>query len=76
MDLLVLGNEVFYILLYLSFYLVGVNLYFGSWQITIWQLLLLICLPIYLLKQATNILQLQAAAQEIANLDLINREKE
>ena len=76
MDLLILGNEVFYILLYLSFYLVGVNLYLGSWQITIWQLLLLICLPIYLLKQTTNVLQLQASAQKIANLDLINSEQE
>ncbi len=76
MDLLILGNEVFYILLYLSFYLVGVTLYLGSWQITIWQLLLLICLPIYLLKQTTNVLQLQASAQKIASLDLINSEKE
>lgn len=76
MDILILGNEVFYILLYLSFYLVGVNIYFGSWQITIWQLLLLICLPIYLLKQATNVLQLQASAQEIASLDLINSKKD
>ncbi len=75
MDILILGNEVFYILLYLSFYLVGVNIYLGSWQLTLWQLLLLICLPIYLLKQATNVLQLQASAQEIASLDLINSEK-
>ncbi|WP_319423478.1 hypothetical protein [Pleurocapsa sp. FMAR1] len=29
-------------------------------------------MPIYLLKQATNVLQLQNAAREIANIDLIN----
>ncbi len=75
MDLLILGNELFYILLYLSFYLVGVNLYLGSWSITIWQLLLLVCFPIYLLKQSTNLLQLRTSAQEIANFDLINSEK-
>ena len=76
MDLLILGNELFYILLYLNFYLVGVNLYFGNWHISVWQLLLLLCLPVYLLKQATNILQLQASAQEIASFDLINSEKD
>ena len=76
MDLLILGNELFYMLLYLNFYLLGINIYFGSWQINIWQLLLMICLPIYLLKQVTNVLQLQVSAQEIANLDLIDSEKE
>lgn len=76
MDLLILGNELFYMLLYLNVYLLGINIYFASWQINIWQLLLIICLPIYLLKQVTNVLQLQVSAQEIANLDLINSEKE
>ncbi len=76
MDLLILGNELFYMLLYLNFYLLGINIYFASWQINIWQLLLIICLPIYLLKQVNNVLQLQVSAQEIANLDLINSEKE
>ena len=74
MDSLILGNELFYILLYLNFYLLGINFYFGTWNINIWQLLLIVCLPIYLLKQITNILQLQASAQEIANLDLLNSE--
>ena len=76
MDLLILGNELFYMLLYLNVYLLGINIYFASWQINIWQLLLIICLPIYLLKQVTNVLQLQVSAQKIANLDLINSEKE
>ena len=70
MDLLILGNEVFYILLYLNFYLSGKILLIGSWDI--WQLLVIIFLPLYLLKQATNVFQLQAAAQEIAKLDLVN----
>ncbi|MEO1672084.1 MAG: CDP-alcohol phosphatidyltransferase family protein, partial [Cyanobacteria bacterium J06631_2] len=70
MDILILGNEVFYILLYLNFYLAGVGFNLAAWQTNIWQLLLIVCLPIYLLKQATNVLQLQAAAQEIAKFDL------
>ena len=74
MDLLILGNELFYMLLYLNFYLLGMNFYLGDLNVNIWQLLLSICLPIYILKQATNILQLQASAQEIASIDLINSE--
>mgnify|MGYP003492943373 CR=1 FL=1 len=74
MDLLILGNELFYLLLYLDFYLVGMSLNLAGWQTNIWQLALIVCLPIYLLKQTTNILQLQTAGQEIAKLDLDNRE--
>ena len=76
MDILILGNELFYILLYLNFYLTGLNLAFGTWNISIWQLLIIISLPIYLLKQITNVLQLQASAQEIANIDLIKSDDE
>ncbi|MFM2313795.1 MAG: CDP-diacylglycerol--glycerol-3-phosphate 3-phosphatidyltransferase [Cyanobacteriota bacterium] len=74
MDVLILGNELFYLLLYLNFYLVGMSLNLAGWQTNIWQLSLIVCLPIYLLKQATNVLQLQAAGQEIAKLDLDHRE--
>lgn len=76
MDLLILGNELFYILLYLNFYLIAASFNLGGWEINIGQLLLIICLPIYLLKQATNILQLQAAAQEIAQLDLVKSQNQ
>jgi len=76
MDLLILGNEVFYILLYLNFYLIGIEFNLAGWQTDIWQLLLMFCLPIYLLKQATNILQLQAAAQEIAKIDLLKSDRQ
>ena len=71
MDVLILGNELFYILLYLNFYLTGSSVNLGDWQTSIWQLLLIISVPIYLLKQATNILQLQSAALEIARIDTI-----
>jgi len=74
MDVLILGNELFYILLYLNFYLVSFSLAINNWTLSIWQLLIMIILPIYLLKQTTNILQLQSAAQEIAAIDLENRE--
>ena len=74
MDILILGNELFYILLYLNFYLFGLTFTINNWSLSIWQLFLLICLPIYLLKQATNIFQLQCAAQEIAKIDLSDRD--
>ena len=74
MDILILGNELFYMLLYLDFYLVGFNLTISSVTLSIWQLLIIICLPIYLLKQTTNIFQLQSAAQEIAKIDLRDRD--
>lgn len=76
MDLLILGNELFYILLYLNFYQTKMSFDFGVWQTNFWQLSLIICLPVYLLKQTTNILQLQAAAQEIAQLDLAHSQKQ
>ena len=76
MDILILGNELFYILLYLNFYLTGLNFAFAIWNITFWQLLIIISLPIYLLKQITNVLQLQASAKEIANIDLIKSDDE
>ena len=76
MDILILGNELFYILLYLNFYLTGLNFAFSIWNISFWQLLIIISLPIYLLKQITNVLQLQASAREIANIDLIKSDDE
>ncbi len=73
MDVLILGNELFYIFLYLNFYLVGLGFTINNFDLNIWQLLIIISLPIYFLKQATNIFQLQSAAQEIAKIDLSDR---
>ncbi len=73
MDLLILGNELFYMLLYLAFYLVGFTLSLSSFNLSIWQLALIVCSPIYLLKQVINVLQLQSSAQQIAAIDLENR---
>ncbi|MEM8828867.1 MAG: CDP-alcohol phosphatidyltransferase family protein [Cyanobacteria bacterium P01_G01_bin.19] len=75
MDLLILGNEVFYILWYLNFYLVGFKFYVNGLETNIWQVLILLWLPIYVLKQTTNVLQLQSAAQEIARIDLEQRDR-
>ena len=69
MDILILGNELFYILLYLNFYLVGFIFTFSDVTLNIWQLSIAVCLPIYFLKQATNVFQLQNAAREIARID-------
>jgi CDP-diacylglycerol--inositol 3-phosphatidyltransferase len=75
MDLLIVGNELFYILLYLNVYLIGFNFTINNYNFTLWELLIIICLPIYLLKQATNILQWQSAAQAIAQIDLDDYEQ-
>jgi CDP-diacylglycerol--inositol 3-phosphatidyltransferase len=74
MDLLIIGNELFYILLYISFYAIGFQFSILSWNLSIWQWLTLLCLPLYILKQITNIIQLQVAGQKIAELDLILKE--
>ena len=70
MDILILGNELFYILLYLNFYLTNWHLNINNFDIAILLWLIILCLPIYLLKQVTNLLQMQNAAQEIAKIDL------
>lgn len=74
MDVLILGNELFYIALYLNFYLASWSLYLNNWQVNPIQIILIVCTPVYLLKQATNIFQLQNSAREIAKLDLSDRQ--
>ena len=74
MDVLILGNELFYILLYLAYYIVGFNLSLLNWDINIWQIAIAVSLPIYLLKQITNILQLQSSAIQIATIDSMTNE--
>lgn len=75
MDLLILGNELFYIFLYLAYYAAGFSLSWMGYSLTIWQAAILLCLPIYSLKQLTNLLQLQSAARKIAAIDLANRKE-
>lgn len=78
MDLLIVGSECFYIFLYLGRYASSSNLLFLSLfpdeKLDIWQLFLLVCSPIYLLKQATNIAQLYSSAEKISAIDLTMRE--
>ena len=75
MDLLIMANELFYIFLYIAYYTVGFQLSWFNWNLSIWQIALLICLPFYLIKQTTNILQLQSSAGKIASIDLGNKEE-
>lgn len=75
MDVLILGNELFYIFLYLTYYAAGFSLFWMGYSLTIWQAAILLCLPIYSLKQVTNLLQLQSAAGKIAEIDLANRKE-
>lgn len=75
MDLLILGNELFYIFLYLAYYSAGFSWSWMGYSLTIWQAAILLSLPIYLLKQLTNLLQLQSAARKIAAIDLANRKE-
>jgi CDP-diacylglycerol--inositol 3-phosphatidyltransferase len=72
MDLLIAGNELFYIFLYIAYYAVGYQLSWFNWNISLWQVALLICLPFYLLKQITNLLQLQSSVKKITSMDLAN----
>ena len=67
MDTLIVGNEFFYILLYLNYYLRMSEPFAHALQLC--QLLLWLTVPIYLLKQVTNIVQLQASAVCIAVAD-------
>ncbi len=69
MDLLILGNELFYMVLYFAYYGANVTVSVADRTFALAQVALYLCLPIYLLKQATNVLQLQSAARQIANLD-------
>ena len=75
MDLTILGNEVFYILLYLNFYLAESTFAFTIYSINLIQLLTIVCLPIYLIKQVINVSQLQIAARQIAAKDLTDFER-
>lgn len=73
-DLLIVGNEIFYILLYINYYSQGIKLtYIGLNNLGIWQCILFLCVPLYLLKQLINIVQLQSAATKIAAIDLSKR---
>lgn len=69
MDLLILGNELFYLLLYLAYYVVGLTLSFANQNLNLVSVGLYFCLPIYLLKQVANVVQLQSSARQIAALD-------
>lgn len=69
MDLLILGNELFYILLYFAYYGASITVAVAEGTFSLAQIALYLCLPIYLLKQVTNVVQLQSAAKQIASLD-------
>ena len=75
MDVLILGNELFYIFLYLAYYAIGFSWFWMGYSLTIWQAAIVLCLPIYSLKQVTNLLQLQSAARKIAAIDLAKRKE-
>ena len=75
MDSTILGNEVFYILLYLNFYLAESTFVFTIYGIDLIQLLIIIFLPIYLIKQVINVSQLKMAAQQIATVDLADSKR-
>nr|VFJ78525.1 MAG: CDP-diacylglycerol--inositol 3-phosphatidyltransferase [Candidatus Kentron sp. FW] len=75
MRLLVTGNEFFYIFLYVSFYTVDPDMSWLDGEWGGWQIAILICLPIYILKQLTNILQLKSSAHQIAHTDLMEYAK-
>lgn len=75
-DGLIVGNELFYGLLYICYYAPGFLLKLSGINLGVWQLFLLLCLPAYCLKQMVNLIQLQMAARKIAAMDLLSRNGE
>ena len=69
-DTLIAGNELFYMLVYILNYTVGFQLVSIGLNLGIFQILILICLPLFLLKQLINLLQLQISASKVAAIDL------
>ncbi len=65
----VTGNEVVYILMYIFSNTIGSPMIWFNSAWGIWHILLALCLPIYALKQFTNVLQLASSMRKIVQID-------
>ncbi len=68
--LLITGNELTFILVYIFYYTAPAGEIWQTLQMVGWQSIIWICLPLFLLKQLTNILQLGLSADATAKIDL------
>ncbi|XP_041377184.1 CDP-diacylglycerol--inositol 3-phosphatidyltransferase-like [Gigantopelta aegis] len=69
------ANELFYCLLYLNYFTAGPVLPLGPLSIGLWKLLVIICAPLSFLKMAISGIQLTTACQNIAAMDVAEREQ-
>ena len=71
----VTGNEIVYIIMYIFSNTRGTPITWFSGGLGLWHILLILCLPIYVLKQITNVQQLISSIRKIAGIDAGNYEK-
>ncbi|MCP4402534.1 MAG: CDP-alcohol phosphatidyltransferase family protein [bacterium] len=76
LGLLWVGKELVYISLYILYYTGDGRRSWLTWDLGFWQIALLVCLPLYVLKQFTNILQLKSSVSHIAALDAVKHTKQ
>ncbi len=69
MRFLVIGNEVVYFCLYILYYTADFRHSWSTWDSGFWQIFLVIHIPMWLLKQFINILQLKSSTTQIASID-------
>ncbi len=69
MDALIIGNELLYLLLYSSYYVKTPLLSWMGGSLSFVQITILVCLPLYVIKQSTNVLQLLESIKAIAQVD-------
>ena len=62
LGLVCLGNELFYVFLYMQFYFPVVAIPFIGEEMAIFHLLVILCAPVFLLKQVINVIQMWNSA--------------
>lgn len=62
LGLVCLGNELFYVFLYMQYYFPVVTLPFIGEEIALFHLLVILCAPVFLLKQVINVIQMWNSA--------------
>ncbi|XP_077865581.1 CDP-diacylglycerol--inositol 3-phosphatidyltransferase-like [Saccoglossus kowalevskii] len=72
-DCMCIGNEIFYISLYLLYFTEGPKIRFLSYSIGLWRLCLYISTPVALVKTGISVAQLLNACQKMATLDIAAR---
>jgi CDP-diacylglycerol--inositol 3-phosphatidyltransferase len=69
------GNELFYSMLYLTYFTPGPVLPLGPLSFGLFTAICVLCFPITLVKTAISVIQLYAACQNVVAIDIADREK-